>query len=199
MVIIGAGGLAREVVTTMEIEHFDINNIVLFDNVNTSVDKIHDHWPVLHTWEQLSDHLQYVDRHFITCIANPLKRFRVTQKVIELGGILTHFISNHVVHSQYDWFSPGVIIQPGCIMPRGVILKEGVFLNAGNIVGHDSVLERYVSLGPGCRILGSAHIGEFSYIGTNSVILPNVKIGKMVRVGIGKVVDKDLPDNTKFE
>ncbi|MGI9599060.1 MAG: acyltransferase [Acidimicrobiales bacterium] len=39
-------------------------------------------------------------------------------------------------------------------------------------------------------------IGEGSWLGTNSVVLPGVTIGKHVAVGAGSVVNSDLPDNT---
>ena len=38
-------------------------------------------------------------------------------------------------------------------------------------------------------------IGWGSWIGTNSVILPGVTIGRQVAVGAGSIVTSDLPDN----
>ena len=40
------------------------------------------------------------------------------------------------------------------------------------------------------------HIGWGSWIGTNSVVLPGVRIGRHVAVGAGSVVTADLPDNS---
>jgi acetyltransferase-like isoleucine patch superfamily enzyme len=40
----------------------------------------------------------------------------------------------------------------------------------------------------------SVHIGEGSFIGAHTVILPNVKIGKYCVIGAGSVVNKSIPD-----
>ena len=39
------------------------------------------------------------------------------------------------------------------------------------------------------------HIGENTWIGANTVVVPGVTIGKNVVIGAGSVVTKDIPDN----
>ena len=83
-----------------------------------------------------------------------------------------------------------------------------VFLDA-----RDLVIGAYAGLGPGMKILGSAHtglpadvpiiqtdleirrvqVGEWADIGVNAVVLPGVTIGKGAIVGAGAVVTKDVP------
>ena len=41
---------------------------------------------------------------------------------------------------------------------------------------------------------GTIEIGEYSFIGANTTILPGVKIGNHVVVGAGSVVTRDIPD-----
>lgn len=75
------------------------------------------------------------------------------------------------------------------------------------------VLGEYVGWGPGAMVLGSSHtglpidvpiiqtdleikpvrVGDWADIGTNSVLLPGVTIGKGAIVGAGAVVTKDVP------
>jgi acetyltransferase-like isoleucine patch superfamily enzyme len=77
----------------------------------------------------------------------------------------------------------------------------------------DLVLEDYVGWGPGAKVLGSAHTGlpidqpiietdleiravrveAWADIGTGSIILPGVTVGKGSIVGAGAVVTKDVP------
>ncbi|MEO8256018.1 MAG: DapH/DapD/GlmU-related protein [Acidobacteriota bacterium] len=76
----------------------------------------------------------------------------------------------------------------------------------------DLVLEEYVGWGPGAKVLGSAHtgvpgdvpivhtdleikpvrIGAWADIGTSSIILPGVTVGKGAIVGAGAVVTRDV-------
>ncbi len=68
-----------------------------------------------------------------------------------------------------------------------------------------------VTLASGCRILthdgstkkilgyskvGCVTIGDDVFIGADSIVLPNVKIGNKVIVGAGCVVARDIPDNS---
>ena len=43
---------------------------------------------------------------------------------------------------------------------------------------------------------GKIHVGERTFIGCNSTILPGVTIGKRCVIGAGSVVTKDIPDGT---
>ena len=83
--------------------------------------------------------------------------------------------------------------------------------------GGELIMEEFSGLSSGCRVItgsddfkgcgfgnptisevfrntniGKVIIGKFAIIGTNSVILPNVKIGDGVAVSAGSIVSKDL-------
>lgn len=48
-----------------------------------------------------------------------------------------------------------------------------------------------------CRGLHTdTQIGDYCFIGMNSIILPGVKIGNHSIIGAGSVVSKDVPSNT---
>jgi acetyltransferase-like isoleucine patch superfamily enzyme len=45
------------------------------------------------------------------------------------------------------------------------------------------------------NVLGRSVIGSFCQIGTGTIILPDIKIGKNVIIGAGSVITKNVPDN----
>lgn len=200
MLIVGTGGLARDVITSWEVDKANMGKqLYLFDNFNTEQHLLYNKYPVYHTFDQLKEHFETVDRRFFVCVGNPLRRMRITEQVEKLGGELVPFVSCAAsIVSPYMPLGPGVVIEPGVVVSKDVVLKKGVFVNAGTIIGHDAVVEKYVSFGPGVRILGRVEVGEYSYIGCNAVIMPGVKIGKKVRIGVAKVIDEDIPDNSKI-
>lgn len=201
MLIIGAGGLTRDVLTSWELDENNKNtDLYLFDNVRMDEDLLYNKYRIYHTYDELREHFETIDRKFFVCIGIPLKRKRVTEEIETLGGELVPFVSCKVqtIHPATQ-LGKGAIIEPGVGLCRDVIIEKGVFINAGSILGHDVIVRQYVSLGPGVRILGGAEIGECSYIGCNAVVMPRVKIGKRVRVGVGVVIDKDVPDDTKVK
>lgn len=199
MLIVGTGGLAKDVVTSWEIDPSNQGKqLFLFNNIDKESHLFFDKHKILHCDEEVKD-LFSRDNEFFVCVGNPLIRKRLTDRFEKLGGKLVPFVSiKAAIVSPETPLAGGVVIEPAVVVSKNVILEKGVFVNAGSILGHDVVLREYVSLGPGTRILGHVEIGEFSYIGTNSVIMPHVKIGKKVRIGVGKIITEDVPDNSKI-
>mgnify|MGYP002520574860 CR=1 FL=1 len=70
--------------------------------------------------------------------------------------------------------------------PGGVKIDEYTYLARGvNVMAHDF-----------CRLKGGETIiGKRCFIGSNAIIMCNVKIGDEVIVGAGAVVTKDVPSN----
>lgn len=196
MVIIGTGGIAKDVVGWLD-RDYKLETFYFYNNMNATGELFVGQYPVITQWEDLEAHLQTSDRRFVSAIANPLLRYRMNRRIEGIGGVLTTLVNDYNV-SKFATVGKGCIIQTDVIVSSCVTLGEGTFINCGSIIGHDATIGDYCSFGPGTRILGHATIGDYSYIGCNSVILPGVKIGKKVRIGIGKIIDQDVPDNSKI-
>lgn len=96
--------------------------------------------------------------------------------------------------------SSEVEISDGCVVMHGGILQPDVFIgrhciiNTGASIDHESVLEDFVHISPGCHLCGNVHVGEGTWVGAGSIIIPGVRIGKWSVIGAGSVVCKDIPD-----
>ncbi|MEC7924419.1 MAG: acyltransferase, partial [Actinomycetota bacterium] len=117
----------------------------------------------------------------------------------------------------YVSLSAGMGPNQELLSDRIVQIGDRVLIGRGSsIVGHFGiVIEDDVFFGPNVYVTDQNHgfsdknlpigkqtmaeepvrIGWGSWIGTNSVILPGVTIGKQVAVGAGSIVTADLPDN----
>ena len=74
-----------------------------------------------------------------------------------------------------------------------IIIGKNCHITYGCIIlSHDGSVKQRV---PGDSGLGKVIIGDNVFIGVNSVILPNVKIGNNSVIGAGSVVTKDIPAN----
>lgn len=197
MLIIGTGGMAREVAGILEFDN-PHNELYFFNNIDTEIHLMWNRYTTYHTEDELVQHFKNNGNLFICCIANPLIRQRLTERIEQLGGVKANAISYRADISHFADIDRGIVIQPGCVVASDVTLKTGVFLNALAVIGHDSILHPYVSVGPGAKILGNVEIGAHSYIGTNAVIMPGVKIGEKVRIGVGQIITEDVPSNSKI-
>lgn len=198
MVIVGAGGFAKEILQTFS-QRNELDNIYFFDNVSEHVpEKLFDRFPVLRNFDEVKQVFEETgDDRFTLGLGNPLVRYSLNKKFTSIGGILTSTVSPHTeIGSFGTTIAPGCNILSGSIITNNVTLKIGCLINPGCSISHDSVLEDFVQISPGVRITGNCLIEGFSMLGTNCVILPKVKIGKNVVVGAGAVVTKDVPDNS---
>lgn len=80
--------------------------------------------------------------------------------------------------------------------PHLISIHDHVILAANcQFVTHDystTVVSRY--LGKPVGKIGSIEIDDNTFIGANTIIMPNVKIGKNCVIAAGSIVTKDIPD-----
>ena len=197
MVIVGAGGFAKEILQTFA-QRKELDNLYFFDNVTPDAPlRLFDQFPVLRTFEEVKDVFHRTgDVRFTLGLGNPVIRYNMNRLFTSIGGSISSTISpNTEIGSFGTEIAPGCNILSGNIITNNVTLKTGCLINPGCSISHDSILEEYVQISPGVRITGNCMIAGFTMLGTNCVILPKIKIGKNVVVGAGAVVTKDVPDN----
>ena len=88
--------------------------------------------------------------------------------------------------------------QPGMFgsEPWLITLGNNVYITAGcRFINHDGGVLVLRHKEPKLEITKPIIIGDNVYLGTNSIILPGVKIGNNVIVGAGSIVTKDLPSD----
>lgn len=198
IVILGAGGLAREVldvINAINVKQSDFPMKVLgFIDENPGMHgKNLNGYPVLGGFDWFSK-VDVTQIKAICGIGNNEARKKVTEKAEKLG---VEFIN--VVHPNaqmgYDVrLGRGIVICAGVILTCNIKIGNHVYINLDCTVGHDSILEDYVNLAPSVNVSGNCRLLEGAHIFTNAVIIPPVTIGKWSIIGAGAVVLKDIPD-----
>lgn len=142
--------------------------------------------------------------------------FRALARRVGNGVRLGRGVS--MLHPETFVFGDGVFIGDQAVLQGrfdgSCTLGDRVWIGPhGYVDARDLIMEPYSGIGPGARILGSAHTGlpievpvsqtdldikpvrihEWVDVGTNAVILPGVTIGKGAIVGAGAVVRSDVP------
>ena len=99
----------------------------------------------------------------------------------------------------------GVKIGEGCIIlnksfstePYLIEIGDHVGISSGvNFITHDGGVWSYRHKYPHMDNFGRIKIGSNTFIGINSIILPNTEIGENCIVGAGAVVRGKIPDNS---
>lgn len=191
IVIIGAGGFAREVAWLIE----EINsnllewNLLGFidDNVN-SVGKELNGYKVLGTTEYLNELPESV--YSVIGIGDGSIRKKIVSKL--MNRKFATLIHPSVSISKTNIFGDGVIICAGNILTVNIKIGNHVIINLDCTVGHDVEIKDYVTVLPSVNISGNTKIGEYTTLGTGAKIIQGINIGKNIIVGAGTVVIRDV-------
>lgn len=122
-------------------------------------------------------------------------RYKIIMKAEKTGVKFCNVIHPNAVMSDLIEMGTGTVITAGCILTCNITLKNHVHLNLDTTVGHDAVLEDFVTTAPGVHISGQVNIGEGTYLGTGAVTVDKLDIGEWAIIGAGAVVAKSLLGN----
>lgn len=86
----------------------------------------------------------------------------------------------------------GCILTAGARVTTNISLGRHTQLHVNCTIGHDSVLDDFVSVYPGATVSGNVHLAEGVTIGTGANVLPGITVGAGAFVGAGAVVTADI-------
>ena len=86
----------------------------------------------------------------------------------------------------------GCILTAGARVTTNITLGRHTHLHVNCTIGHDSVLDDFVSVYPGATVSGNVHLADGVTIGTGANVLPGVTVGAGAFVGAGAVVTSDV-------
>ena len=65
-------------------------------------------------------------------------------------------------------------------------------------IGHDVVIDSFVTIYPGVNISGCVKIGHGSELGTGSKVIQGIEIGNKIIIGAGGVVIKNITQSGTY-
>lgn len=192
LLLLGAGGLAREVLAAMRrTQAYRIFGFLDDDPARhrTMVDGV----PVL---GGISDAGSYPRCSFLACAGSGTARAGMVQTLARTGVAEYRFAT---------FVDPGAHLGDGCVVGAGSIVLAGTVLTAAVTVGrhvavmpnctltHDDVVEDYATLTSGVQLGGGVRVGSGAYLGMGATVRQGVRIGAGTVVGMGAAVLQDLP------
>ena len=198
VVILGAGGFAREVLDIFMAQ----NTVSAQCKILGFIDENPGHWgmilngyPVLGSFDWF-DAQDKSELRVICGVGTPAVRRKLVQKAAALGLRFCNIVHPTAVLTPFVELGEGVVVTAGCIFTNQIKVGNHVHVNLDCTIGHDCIIEDFCTLAPGVHVSGNVHIKTGCDIGTGAVILQGVTIGEWSIVGAGAVVTKDIPANT---
>jgi sugar O-acyltransferase (sialic acid O-acetyltransferase NeuD family) len=188
ILVIGTGGLTKQLLPLIEEKIKYGEDIVFFDNVTEKLEEFH-RCEVIRDFSSLPENFE-----FVIGIGDPKWRSHFYDLLIEKGGFPINLISKKSSFPSSKNIGWGNIILDYSIIEPYSIIGEGNLINTHVGIHHDVRIGEFNEVSPGSKILGSASIGDRCRVGTNAVILPKIKICSDVIIGAGAVVTKNIDE-----
>lgn len=192
LVIVGAGGLGREVAWLVEELNSDSKRYEFVGFVDDKATETVEGYPVVGT---LDEWLRNPDpRVQVVCaIGDPFIRHRVIERVKTANVSFATLVHPSVRMSRWVELGPGTIVCANTSFTTNIQIGAHSVFNPDCTVGHDTSLGDFTSVMPGAHLSGDVVCGTGNYFGAGSVVSNRVTIGSWSVIGAGAVVVKDLP------
>lgn len=187
LVIIGAGGLAREV--------FDLAKLCF---VNTSNFKVKGFLSLEKTnIEELGYpkiigvSTEYVIEKgdvFFCAIGNPFHKKLVVQDLLLRGATFINLIHPTANISSSVTLGVGVAIKAYCVISSDVHIDDFTYLQSSVIMGHDVKIGKYCQINSFSFFAGYAEIKDCVTVNAGAKLIQNVKVEENAIIGMGSVV-----------
>ena len=196
IIIFGASGFGREVAWLIErINQVNLTwNLIGFMDDDESIQgKIINGYKVL---GGIDDIINYPDAYFVCAVGASKVREKIvnTMKNINPNIKFGTVIDPSVEISELVSVGEGTIICAHSIITVNISIGKHVIINLDCTVGHDAIIQDFVTLYPSVNISGITQIGYASELGTGMQIIQGKKVGNYSIVGAGAVVVRDIPD-----
>jgi sugar O-acyltransferase (sialic acid O-acetyltransferase NeuD family) len=202
LVVLGAGGMAREVVMlAREIAHarglpFEFLGYVVTDL--TTVGEHDSEEQLLGDYTWLTRNLNAFDALALG-IGSPKYRLKVAQ---EVSKICPNSRWPNLIHPSATYcqetvrFGRGVTVTAGVRITVNVNVADFALLNLNVTVGHEAKIGAGVVINPSANISGGVNLSNGVLVGTGAQILQYLDVGENSTVGAGALVSKNVPPNT---
>ncbi|MEK6299766.1 MAG: acetyltransferase [Acidobacteriota bacterium] len=197
VVIIGAGGLAREVADVFAAcnqVRQDYQIVGFIDEDPASHGKELNGLPVLGDLSWF-DGVDKAEICITTGIGSPASRRKVVNKALKQGLQFCNVIHPTAVVTPFISYGAGVVITAGCILTNQIVIGNHVYINLDCTVGHDTTIGDFCNINPGVHVSGNVRLESGCDIGTGAAIIQGVSVGEWSVVGAGAVLTSSLPAN----
>lgn len=186
IVIVGAGGLAKEIIGYLR-ECGSHRPVCLLQDAASGIA----------TGEVLGVPVRELSGYGGSCrkallaVGEPLHKRLIVEKCRAYGFDWVSFVHPSSSISPHAIIEGGSVVAPFAVVAGDARIAAFCLLNAGTAVAHDARIGSFTSLMPATVVAGNACLGREVMAGLGSRVLPGVTIGDRCRIAAGAAVYRD--------
>lgn len=195
LIIFGASGFGREVAWAVErinkveptwnlLGFMDDNNDIQQSEING--------YKVL---GKTADVGKYPDAYYVCAVGASKVREKIVDNMKKVNADIKFgtVIDPSVEMSDLVSIGEGTIICAHTIITVNISIGNHVIINLDCTVGHDAIIQDFVTMYPSVNVSGITNIGHAVELGTGMQIIQGKIIGDYTIIGAGAVVTKNIP------
>ena len=196
--IIGAGGFGREVAWIVE----RINSIKPTWNLKGFIDDNETLWGSKEGEYHVFGGCEYLstleDVYAVCAVGSSNVRKKIVEKLKDTSVKFATLVDPSVLYSNSVKIGEGAIVCAGTIITVNVNIGDHVIVNLDCTIGHDAVIDDFVTIYPSVNVSGNVLIGECSELGTGTQIIQGKKVISNTIIGAGAIVVKDCIESGTY-
>lgn len=196
--IIGAGGFGREVAWIVE----RINSIKPTWNLKGFIDDNETLWGSKEGEYHVFGGCEYLstleDVYAVCAVGSSNVRKKIIEKLKDTSVKFATVVDPSVLYSNGVKIGEGAIVCAGTIITVNVNIGDHVIVNLDCTIGHDAVIDDFVTIYPSVNVSGNVLIGECSELGTGTQIIQGKKVISNTIIGAGAIVVKDCIESGTY-
>ena len=189
IVIIGSGGLGREVLGIIQSINRKENswNFIGFYDDNLSTDLING-FPILGKIDELNQINE--ELYVVIAIGNPKIKELIKNKIINSQIKFPTLIHPSVeIYSEENVvLGKGVVIAANSVLTVNIEISDFVYINTAAVIAHDTKIGKYSMIMPTVSISAGGEIGEKVYIGNGTKIDYAIQIDDNAVIKAGSIL-----------
>lgn len=191
VVVVGCGGLGREVVSFLFDDPETWSCVGSVDDGPTDLNLAR----LRRAGGSLLGGLDQVAQHptasVVVAIGDPAVRREIVDRLPRSTRWAT-VVSRHATVGTDVSIGEGSIIAPGVRVTCNIVIGRHVQIDQNSTVAHDVTVADFARISPQVSLTGDVSIGAGALVGAGATVLPGVRIGSGAVVGAGAVVVRDV-------
>lgn len=196
LVIIGTGGVGRETALMVEDINEETNewNLLGFiDDNKELMGKEINGYKVLGDRSYLNNYEKEI--YVVIAVANNYVKEGLVNYLNNKNIKYATLIHPSVKLNRTITVGEGCIIYPNVIMTVNIKIGNHVIISPKSGIGHDSIIEDYVTILWNVNVSGAEKIRQGATLGSGCTIIQGLEIGRNSFIGAGAVVIRDIEES----
>lgn len=195
LIIIGAGGLGREVYSWLSQELEEKQDFAIKGFIDDNPNSLDEYDYPIKIIGTIADYCPKPEERLVLSILDPNMKKKIVKSLSQRGAKFYKLIHPSSILGTNVKIGKGCVICPNCILTNDIKIGDFVFINTNSTIGHDTIIGDFTSINGNVDITGEVKIGKECLFGVGAKVIPGRTIGDNVVIGAGSVVIRNFGSN----